>query len=210
MEKNRNELKNRFKKGAKPTEQDYADLMDSFLHRLEDNFIDKLPDATTTKKGVVEQATLAEVESGEDTTRFVTPQGTKRAVEKHAPVQSVNGKTGVVIINEYQEQDSGWINLTLPNGIINFEEGYEVARYRKKNEVVFIEGLVKGPASEDNKSFILFTLPVDYRPKKQLIFTTMKVGHLIIRIDVWPGGEVYCYDFGAGWTSISGISFLVD
>ena len=41
MEKNRSELKSRFKKGDKPTEQDYADLIDSFVHRLEVDFVVK-------------------------------------------------------------------------------------------------------------------------------------------------------------------------
>ena len=188
MEKNRSELKSRFKKGDKPTEQDYADLIDSFVHRLEDDFVDKLPDATTTqkgiveqatlteidtgtdstrfvtpegakraaekhglvksingqtgivtlpdatttKKGIVEQATLAEVESGTDATRFVTPEGAKRAVEKHALVKSVNGQTGDITIEAGNEgQDSGWINPPLLKRIVNYSSSWQSARYRK-------------------------------------------------------------------------------
>jgi len=104
-EQNRNILKEYFKTGKKPTEQEYEDLIDSFVNRTEDDFVKTLPplpDATTTKKGIVEQATLTEVQAGTEDTRFVTPKGVKRAVETFAPiapVQSVNGQTGDVIFD---------------------------------------------------------------------------------------------------------------
>lgn len=103
-EKSRETLKESFKVGSKPTEQDYIDIIDSFVNKTEDNFVEViplLPDATTTQKGIVEQATLAEVEEGEDNTRFLTPKGAKRAVElftPEAPVKSVNGQTGIVTV----------------------------------------------------------------------------------------------------------------
>jgi len=37
-EKNRDDLKEYFEIGKKPTEQEYADLIDSFINRLDDNF----------------------------------------------------------------------------------------------------------------------------------------------------------------------------
>ena len=36
-------------------------------------YVDKTPDADTTTKGIVERATAAEVTTGSDTTRYVTP-----------------------------------------------------------------------------------------------------------------------------------------
>ena len=101
-EKSRGALKESFKVASTPTKQDYIDILDSFVSKTEDSFvkaIPPLPDATTTQKGIVEQATLAEVE--EDNTRFLTPKGAKRAVElftPEAPVKSVNGQTGIVTV----------------------------------------------------------------------------------------------------------------
>ncbi|MEW7278319.1 hypothetical protein ABW636_06965 [Aquimarina sp. 2201CG1-2-11] len=211
MEKSRNELKNRFKKGLKPTEQDYEDLIDSFLNRIEDDFVANLPNATTTQKGIVEQATLAEVESANDDTRFVTPQGAKRAAEKHSLVKSVNGKTGVVTITEYQEEDSGWQTPTLQNNITNYGTStYQSTRYRKKNNIVFIEGVIKGQTVNNDKTVVVFKLPAGFRPSKQLIFSGVKTGNITIRIDVKSNGDITCYNFGAVWTSISGISFAVE
>jgi hypothetical protein len=48
-------------------------------------------DASSTVKGIAEIATLAEVEAGTDSERFVTPEGAKRAAEKHALIKKVNG-----------------------------------------------------------------------------------------------------------------------
>ncbi|MCK8523075.1 hypothetical protein M0D21_15970 [Aquimarina sp. D1M17] len=208
MERSRNELKNRFKKGDKPTEQDYGDLIDSFLNRLDDDFVASLPDATTTQKGIVEQATLAEVETATDSTRFVTPEGAKRAVDRHAPVKSVNGKTGAVTIAEYQEEDSGWQTPVLLNNVTNYSTAFQGVRYRKKNNIVFIEGMIKGQTADNNTTIVVFKLPTGYRPSKQLVFTCTKTGNVSIRIDVKSNGDVTCYNFGASWTSISGISFI--
>ncbi len=105
--KTRNQLKNYFQTGDKPTQSEYADLIDSFVNRLDDNFVETLPDANTTQKGIVEQATLTEVQSGTDNTRFVTPKGAKRAVETFAPVKSVNGNVGDVTLSFNQSTDRG-------------------------------------------------------------------------------------------------------
>jgi hypothetical protein len=109
-------LKTYFKKGDRPSEGQFADLIDSGLNAIEDKatqaeieagtndekFVTPLgvsklintsnKDASTTVKGVAEIATLAEVENGTDSQRFVTPEGAKRAAEKHALVKKVNGK----------------------------------------------------------------------------------------------------------------------
>ncbi len=97
-QKSRQDLKGYFQAGDRPTESQFSDLIDSFLNRLEDDHVVALPDASTTQKGVSERATLAEVEAGTDGTRYVSSEGAKRAVETHAPVKSVNGQTGNVVV----------------------------------------------------------------------------------------------------------------
>ncbi|QTD39026.1 hypothetical protein JL193_07190 [Polaribacter batillariae] len=106
-EQDRNTLKDFFKKGKKPTEQNYADFIDSFVNKNDDNFVETipaLPDATTTKKGIVEQATLAEVEAGLDNTRFITPKGAKRAVETFTS-ESIKKNTKLFNINDLKTTD---------------------------------------------------------------------------------------------------------
>lgn len=208
MEKTRVELKTYFETGKKPTQQEYADLIDSFLHRLDDtnDFIAALPDATTTQKGIAEQATLAEVDLGTDSTRFVTPAGAKRATQTHAVVKSVNGQTGDVVINLGTNNDSGWTNAGLQNGILNYSPGYQVARYRKKDDVVYIEGVVKGGSG--GPAVTVFTLPIGFIPGKRIIFPAMTAAGSSIRLEIQDNGNVVCYGFNTTWTSLS-VSFLV-
>ncbi|WP_075343790.1 hypothetical protein [Tenacibaculum agarivorans] len=213
-EQNRNTLKEYFKAGEKPTAQEYGDLIDSFVSRTDDDFVETLPplpDATTTKKGIVEQATLTEVQTGTDDTRFVTPKGAKRAVETFAPVapvQSVNGQTGDVII-EIENEDTGWQTPLLQNGIENYSSSYQAPRFRKKNGVVYIEGTVRGGIPGPSTTTI-FTLPSGFRPSKRLILKGIKSGDVVVRIDISTSGVMYCYDYDTTMVSISGISFLVD
>ena len=207
MEQSRGILKSYFETGDKPTEQEYVDLIDSCLNKTDDAFVSSIPDATTTKKGIAEQATLAEVDTGTDTTRFVTPVGAKRAVETHALVKSVNGQTGNVIITNTND-DSGWINATLLGTIGNKGGIFQRARYRKLNGVVYIEGVVKGGNS--NLTNTLFNLPLGFRPTKTLMMMAMRSGFASTRLDVKPNGDVNCFRFNSSWTSICGISFVVD
>jgi len=208
--KTRSELKQYFETGKKPTQGEYADLIDSFVSRLDDDYVATLPNATTTQKGIVEQATIAESQSGTDNTHFVTPKGTKRAIETFAPalspVQSVNDMTGDITID--LGTDSGWQTATLMNGILNNGGLYQQARYRKKNGVVYIEGLVKGGTASGNVT--IFKLPLNFRPNKRIVLNSVRGGNQIHRTDINSNGDVVCYSYSAAYTSISGISFLVD
>jgi hypothetical protein len=108
-------LKTYFEQGDRPSQTDFENLIDNSLNigddkasasdisggTVDDKFITPkglfggisvlVKDASTTVKGIAEIATLAEVETGTDSERFVTPEGAKRAVEKHALVKKVNG-----------------------------------------------------------------------------------------------------------------------
>jgi hypothetical protein len=107
-------LKTYFNTGDRPSEGEFADLIDSSLNAIDDKatqadidagtnderYITPLgasrsistfvKDATTTTKGIAEIATLDEVATGTDSVRFVTPEGAKRAVETHALIKKVN------------------------------------------------------------------------------------------------------------------------
>lgn len=206
---NRNDLKSYFEAGDRPTASQFVDLIDSVLNITDDDYVESLPDATTTQKGIVEQATLAEVEAGTDTTRFVTPKGAKRAVEVFTPpppVTSVNGQTGDITIAIPTNDDSGWQSPTLANGFLNYSTAYQGARFRKKNGVVYTEGLLKAGAN----GLFVFTLPVGFRPTQRLVFPISKYSNTIGRVDVESNGRVTVINGHTRWFSISGISFLVD
>ncbi|MEM6721738.1 MAG: hypothetical protein AAF611_20590 [Bacteroidota bacterium] len=229
-EKNRTELKSYFETGDRPTQDEFVDFIDSAVNRGQDkanltealttndtkyitpktanHIVDNaVPNATISTKGKVELATLTEVQTGTDTSRAVTPQGAKRAAEVHAPVTSVNGQTGAVTILT-SGSDSGWQNASLLNGIQNYGNIYQFARYRKKDGVVFIEGLVRNGTPTGSQTDV-FVLPSGYRPSRRIILNTIKSGNVMTRIDVLATGEVKCYDYSTVWTSISGLSFVI-
>jgi len=206
MEQTRGILKGYFETGDKPTEQEYIDLIDSCLNKTDDSFITTIPDSSTTQKGIAEQATLAEVETGTDGSRFVTPEGAKRAAETHSLVKSVNGQTGDVIVSS--NDDSGWIDAPLQGTITNVGGAFQTARYRKLNGVVYIEGRVQGGV--DDSTNTIFQLPLGFRPTKRLTITVIKSGRIATKLDINANGNLRCAKFSSTWTSICGISFLVD
>ena len=215
MENKRDDLKNKFKKGDKPTEVDYADLIDSFVNKIEDPYFkfDDLPIATTTVKGIAEQATLAEVAVGEDVERFVTPAGAKRAVETFAPkapVTSVNGDTGVITIPDYTKDDTSWNTISLGSGITNVVSS-SAARYRKKVGIVFLDGEIRINSSSAGNTE-LFKLENQYSPSRNTIFYTIGSNGNMVKIQISSSGQVIATNVnsttGPVDISLSGISFI--
>ncbi|NRR93135.1 hypothetical protein HSX10_16280 [Winogradskyella undariae] len=228
---NRSDLKIYFQTGKKPTQLEYEDLIDSSLNISEDkaNLSDAqegtdddkymtpattlkavqthVPNSTTSNRGIVRKSTLVEELNGANVDAYVTPVGTKNAIANFAPaaapVQSVNGLTGEVIT----DFDTGWQTPTLLNSITNHSSTYHGARYRKKNDVVYIEGVVKGGTASGTVT--IFKLPNGYRPSKRIIFNSYRANG-VFRTDVYPTGDVICYSYNSTMTSISGISFLTD
>jgi len=232
MATNKTTLKSYFQTGDRPTQQQFEQLIDSNANLLDDkatqaeatvgsndskfmtpakvkaSIDSNVPSATTSTQGKIEIATLAEVETATDSTRAVTPAGAKRSVETFSPVKSVNGQTGNVNINISSNQDSGWQLPSLLNGFSNFNVAsgtYQVARFRKINDFVFIEGFIKGGTNNQT----IFTLPVGFRPSKRLVFSVSINNNSIGRIDIEANGNVSSVLTNATWTSLSGISFLV-
>jgi hypothetical protein len=206
-EKNRATLKSYFETGDRPTQENFADLVDSFVNRSDDAFVQTLPDATTTQKGVVQQATVAEVQAGSNNQYYVTPAGTKLAAETFSPVKSINGQTGIVNISiPPPMQDSGWINLSLINSFINFGSPYEAARCRKKAGVVYLEGVVKFGGSNT----VMAQLPVGFRPANILSFLVSTNSATVGRINIAPSGDIMAAAITTAFTSLSGIVFVVE
>lgn len=144
MATNRENLKEYFKAGDRPTEGQFGELIDNTVNKIDDkaNLTDaslgtddvkyitsktakkavetfasnSIPSASTTTQGKVEIATLSEVQSGTDSERAVTPAGAKRSVETFAPVKSVNGQTGVVNL---ETTDRGSMRLGIAKHFTN-------------------------------------------------------------------------------------------
>ena len=147
MATNREDLKGYFNAGDRPTENQFGELIDNTVNKIDDKAnlteasvgtddikyitaktakksvetfaANSIPSATISTQGKVELATLTEVQTGTDTTRVVTPQGAKKAVETFAPVKSVNGLVGDVVLNFNGTTDPG----SMREGIVRFSTG---------------------------------------------------------------------------------------
>lgn len=215
MENRRDDLKNKFKKGDKPTEVDYADLIDSFVNIQDDEYYksNDLPDATTTVKGVVQKATTTIAKAGVDDTKYITSLGAKESVLKFAPaapVTSVNGDIGVVTVPDYTEDDTAWNTITLGTGVSDVVSSSK-ARYRKKVGIVFLDGEIRiNSTSAGNTS--LFTLNTDYRPSRNTIFYTVGSNGNMVKIQISSNGAVITPNVnnttGTVDISLSSISFI--
>lgn len=192
-QKNRTTLKSYFETGDKPTESQFEDLIDSMANITEDN-------ATTSQAGIVTRSSTTEVTTGTEDTKFVTPKGAKKAAETHAPVLTVNGQTGNVSVGD----DSGWQPAPLTNGFINYGAGWQIARFRRKNGVVYLEGLVKNGSA----GAPMFQLPPGFMPSDKLIFSTIG-NNALARINIDSNGDVVAHIHNSQWMSLSGISFVI-
>ncbi len=97
---------------------------------------------------------------------------------------------------------------TLLSGWVNHGEGFAPVKYWKgPDNMVHIGGLIKNGVTADNT--IIFTLPIGYRPGAKEIFTVTQ-NNAIGRIDIDHKGNVLVKLAGAGFTSLSGISFLAE
>lgn len=107
-------------------------------------------------------------------------------------------------------EDTSWQEVTsFGSGWSAYATGVNnhwTPRYRRRNGVVFLEGLVSGGPTGS-----AFTLPVGYRPATVLMRGVVISGGTLQRLDINPNGDVY---FGegtqtTGWHSINA-SFNAD
>ena len=164
-QQNRQTLKSYFETGDKPTEDEFADLIDSFVNRLEDDYVENLPNASTSQRGIVQQASSSEVNSATNNNKYVTPLGVKNSIENFAPVTSVNGKTGEVVLNIDESTSRGTVN----QGIAKF--------YSTNNSQNYIHIRLPYKINSDSKMYYVKASGYEY------------YGHDIIDV-IWVG---YCY-----------------
>ncbi len=202
MPTNRDTLKGYFNTGDRPTEAQFAALIDNAVNLNDDKAtqaeaeagtidtkyatpksvkraIEVLtPVATTSVKGLAETATIAEVDAGTDAERYVTPAGAKRAAEKHALVQKVNGISPVSgNITIPITDDAGW-QVLAAGAFSNSTSSYDAnttVRCRARNGVVYLDGCIKGGVAQTNgTAYQLFTLPAGYAPARKMSFTLLR------------------------------------
>lgn len=94
------------------------------------------------------------------------------------------------------------------NGITNFSNNFEIARFKKVNDVVHLQGKIKGGTSQTaGQSYKLFQLPAGFRPSQKITVlgnTNNSAGILDIDSDGWVYGVVY----NSQGFNLSGISFI--
>ena len=106
--------------------------------------------------------------------------------------------------------DTGWVDLTLLNGWLNYGGVYPNAAYRMIGGVVYIRGLIKSGTVTNITP--LATLPVGCRPAfDHMSAVTASPGSAFARIDVQAGGNIVgMMGLVTGWTSITVAPFIAE
>lgn len=114
------------------------------------------------------------------------------------------------------QQDTGWNLIAYQNGWQDSDAAGHPGRYRKINGVVYLQGLVRNPASQTGASAgsVVFTLPAGYRTNKNIQINTMidgTHGRLMILSDgrVRVESNYTAYTNGP-WVTLSTVSFPAD
>lgn len=118
---------------------------------------------------------------------------------------------GSFITQGLNYQDTNWMDLTpyLTAGIVNYGNGFRTLRFRRKNNRVYLEGLVLVPAP--NYVGGIANLPYGFTPQTQHIFSG-RVDTGVARVDVAVSGAVSAITnpSAAQWLSLDGINFGLD
>jgi hypothetical protein len=103
-------------------------------------------------------------------------------------VMSFDGNGDVTFngANTVTPVDSGWITPTLNSGYTNYSSPYGPVKYRKIGNIVNIQGIISNAAVG-----VVFTLPVGFRPDRQLIFYPAVNGGGASRLDIRQNGDVF-------------------
>jgi hypothetical protein len=117
-------------------------------------------------------------------------------------VDSIANTANDTTVNSVEIEDSGWLFLGVDTPFdtswVDYGSTYAGARYRKINNVVYIEGMVKNGTIGQS----IFTLPVGYRPYARIIMATVS-NNALGRIDVLADGTVLPQAGNSSWFSIS-------
>lgn len=99
--------------------------------------------------------------------------------------------------------ESGWQYPTLANGWVNYGGSYPPARYKKVNDIVYLQGLVKNGTVGTVHSFVL---AAGFRPGYRHIFPILS-NTSSGRVDITSDGLVIMHTGSSSWMSLDGISF---
>jgi hypothetical protein len=93
--------------------------------------------------------------------------------------------------------DTNWITPSLINGWVDYGGGFSPPQYRRINNTVHIQGLVKDGTIYGS----IFTLPDGFRPPRRLIFNTM-ANSASARYDIYADGSCVHQSGSTAWFSI--------
>lgn len=95
------------------------------------------------------------------------------------------------------------LNVPLLQGS-NYGSSYNPFKvYKIGNNLIKLSGLINCTLNQS-----ICQLPENYRPKGQLIFTTMMSSNQLVRVDILADGNIFPYGSGNVWLSLDGISFI--
>lgn len=87
----------------------------------------------------------------------------------------------------HRHVDTGWIAPTFLNGWVDYGPGFQVAQYRRVDDVVSIRGLIK----DGSLGVSAFDLPAGFRPPARLIFAVDTGTYAHGRVDIGTSGQVF-------------------
>lgn len=207
--KTRQELKVFFETNKRPKQDEFYDLIESFVHLDEDDFVNSNEMNQAFQDFSNQVPSMAPIQSVNGM------QGDVEILIPLPPVTSVNGIQGDIILPVIE--DGGWMNLN--TGLFsNSTSSYDLnttIRYRKINSIIYLEGCLKGGTSQTNgSSYLLFTLPLGFRPSRKTSFVVVRANtattFITGRIDIDVNGSVYGVNYSNIWTNLSGISFFIN
>ena len=109
-------------------------------------------------------------------------------------------------LNEKSDNtNENWIAPTFQNSWVNYGSPFQTAGYYKKDNRVYLRGLVKNGTVGQS----IFTLPVNYRPTATEIFSVNSIA-AFGSVYIASNGQVLANNGNNGWFSLDGISFRID
>jgi hypothetical protein len=131
-----------------------------------------------------------------------------------------NEKCTYQLVSVSKKEDSNWnTSISFSNGVTNYDAASTV-RCRNKNGIVYLEGSIKGGATQANGlTYQLFRLPEGFRPSRKCSYTIVRAGNttgstptstVVGRVDIDANGYVFGVNYSTIWSNLSGISFVVD
>lgn len=160
-----------------------------------------------TSQNFTENMTIVEV--------YYTPESVEIELEESADstariallaertAEEALGSNGIDVIGTVKEYATPYAITTFSNGWLNYNTAeYQGARYYKDRDgFVHVEGLVKS----GNSGQVIFNLPANYRPAKEVIFPAY-TNTGFSRVNIQANGDVYLTG-GTGWFGLDGIFF---